>query len=133
MEREKFFKKPAFKALEFQSRVNGVGSITYELNSLLVGRLDYYIFAINPIDPESEKNIIEFIPLIETEGHEDLVEELINNHGFSQNRYLSVIAPFSEEELNDRQAIENVILGLDNTLKKLNAIPQPITDEKIGA
>ena len=128
--REKFFKKPAFKTLKFQSRVNGVGSINYELKTLLVGKLEHYYFALNPIDPESEKNIIEFIPLIETEEDEELIEDLINNHGFVKNRYFALLVPFSDEELNDNHAIENVILGLDNTLKQLNVKPQQIDDDE---
>jgi len=124
--REKILKKPAFKALEFQSRVNGIGSLSYELQTLLLGKLEHYYFALCPVDPESESetNIIEFAPLIETEGHEDLVEELINNHGFNHNRYFSVLVPFSDEELKDKEAVANVVLGLDNTLKGLNAKPK---------
>jgi len=124
--REKIFKKPAFKALQFQSRVNGLGNLSYELQTLLLGKLEHYHFALSIPNPESEQHIIEFIPLIETEGNETLVEELITNHGFGQNQYFSILAPFSDEELNDRQAIANVILGLDNTLQNLNAKPQQI-------
>lgn len=128
--KEKIFKKPAFKALEFQSRVNGLGSLSYELQTLLMGKLENYYFALSlpEVEPDSEQYIVEFIPIIETEGYQELVNDLIVNHGFPENHYLSVFVPFSKEELNNPSAIENVILGLDNTLKQLNAKPKPIED-----
>ena len=128
--KEKIFKKPAFKALEFQDRVNGLGSLSYELQTLLMGKLENYYFALSIPNPEAEQHTVEFIPLIEIEGNKGLVENLIVNHGFSENQYLSVLVPFSAEELNDKQAIENVILGLDNTLTELNAQPKQINNDK---
>ena len=128
--KEKIFKKPAFKALEFQSRVNGLGSLSYELQTLLMGKLENYYFALSlpEVEPDSDQYTVEFIPIIETEGYQELVNDLIVNHGFTENHYLSVFVPFSKEELNNPSAIENVILGLDNTLKQLNAKPKPIED-----
>lgn len=124
--KEKIFKKPAFKALEFQGRVNGLGSLSYELQTLLLGKLENYYFALSIPNPEEKQHTVEFIPLIETDRNKELVENLIVNHGFSKNQYLSVLIPFSEEEFNDKEAIENVILGLDNTLTLLNTKPKSI-------
>lgn len=136
-ERKRVFDAPAFIALDFEGRIDGLGSMLKELETFLVGKISPYLFRINVIvpenDPEPEGALVEIIPMIAVEEGMEVVDVLKSQHGFGEYvywsntndifKYLGKRVQLSEVELNDQTSLRAVLREMVNTLVSLEVDP----------
>ena len=132
--RKKIFDMPAFEKLDFYGRFLGSGSISKDLESMLVGRVNKYYFRIRIENPENENIMVEITPLIDYVGMTELKEKLISNYMFaeSDNDLLVCFKSVSKEELKN----ENLLLGklkeFEDLLLLHKAVSLDINDEELN-
>lgn len=127
VDRKRLFDKPTFKELDFYGRLDGVGSIVRELETFLLGKIGDYYFRINLLEPELNTNKIEIVPLIETKENEELLR-ILSNKGFKQNCFFGKEMKLSEEQLNDRNYLKDILKKLELDLRNLDAKPLSIDE-----
>lgn len=129
--RKRIFDKPAFKKLDFYGRVDGTNSITKELETFLLGRIDKYYYRLNIVDPNAKNFKIEIIPLINFSSHEELKERLKKEHNFKGDSIIGQIMLLSEQDLEDRSVLWNRLISLDKTLTEWGAVGLRIDDKDL--
>ncbi len=128
VDRKRLFDKPTFKELDFYGRIDGVGSIIKDLETFLLGKIGNYYFRINLVEPESNTNRIEIIPLIDTKEDKELMRILKNKFGFRQYWFFGKEIKLSEEQLNDKKYLKGILRELELNLNKLNAKPLQVNE-----
>ena len=131
VDRKNIFDKPAFKELEFYGRLDGVGSITSELETFLLGKIGEYYFRLNLIEPESGSTTIEIVPLIKINKDDEIIKELKTKFGFKQHWFFGKKMKLSEEQLNDKFSIKEVLKNIEENLRNLNVKPLEIDEYEL--
>lgn len=129
VERKKIFDKKAFKELDFHGRIDGVGSITKEMETFLIGKMEHYYFRLNLVKTLNQNNVLEIVPLIKIKSDRDLVYYLKAKHGFKEHYFFSKEVPITEAELDDKNKIKNILIELEEVLKSQDARPL-VLDER---
>ncbi len=132
--RKKIFDLPAFEKLDFYGRFLGSGSISKDLESILVGRLNKYYFRIRIENPANESIMVEITPLIDYLGMPELKEHLINNYMFaeSDNDLLVYVMSLSREELKNENLLLDKLKKLEDLLLLNKAVSLEINDNELN-
>jgi len=132
--RKKIFDMPAFEKLDFYGRFLGSGSISKDLESMLVGRVNKYYFRIRIENPENENIMVEITPLIDYVGMIELKENLISNHMFaeSDNDLLVCLKSVSKEELKNENLLLDKLKEFEDLLLLHKAVSLDINDEELN-
>lgn len=131
VDRKRLFDRPTLKKLDFYGRVGGVGSIISELETFLLGKIGNYYFRIHLIQPELNTNKIEIVPLIDLKNRTELKKKLEEEFSFNENRDLVKQLKLSEEQLNDKDYLKNILLELGLFLNELNIKPLTIDEHDL--
>ena len=123
LDRKKLFKKSAFKHLQFQIELIGVGSIINELETILVCEVESYFYKIRLVQTENEYKIIEIIPVIYVKNTPIIEAELINRLGFNTSIYLNKELPFSKYDLDKPAFILRKLQQMSADFKRLDISP----------
>ena len=127
--RKWYFDQPAFKSLDFYGRVNGVGSILHDLETILLGEIGEYLFRLNLIDTDKKKPKVEIVPLIELNAKEEQIRTLVKDYGFRKELFFGKTIPLNEIDLESNHSIKTILLNLADILKKLEFKPLDLGDE----
>ncbi len=128
VDRKRFFDKPTFKALDFYGGLDGVGSIVRELETFLLGKIGNYYFRINLIEPELNTKKIEIVPLIDIKANKDLETKLKDDFGFRYNWFFGKEMKLSDEQMNDKFFLKDILNQLEKELKSMEAKPIEIDE-----
>lgn len=126
VEKKWLFDKPAFKSLDFHGRLDGIGSITRELETLLLGEIDGYFFRLGLLDTESDKPKLEIIPLIDLKNKDAEIKKLKKDHGFRRHYFFGKILLLKKVDLDDPDSIRNLLQNYATILKELGFEPMKI-------
>ena len=128
--RKNLFDRPAFTALDFHGRIAGLGSITRELETCLLGKVDAYYYRLNLIDLE-EKARLEIVPLIDIEDDKEIKKLLKRNLGFKENWMFGLTIPLPQKELDNEFYILAQLQRLSEQLSELNVKPIIINEREL--
>lgn len=109
VEKKWFFEKPAFKNLDFHGRLDGIGSISRELETFLLGEIDGYFFRLGLPDPEAKNPKLEIIPLIKLNERETEKTILRKEYGFRQRLFFGKTLPLKDFNLEDPISIQSLL------------------------
>ena len=120
--RKKIFDSPAFRSLNFLPRFLGSGSITKDLESILIGKLDKYFFRLRIENPKDEKCVLEIVPLIEY--NDRLKKCLISEHLFyeSENEFLGYYKEINKAELEVEDLVSEILREIEYILQEYKAV-----------
>ena len=119
VDRKWYFDRPAFKELDFYGRIGGVGSVVYDLESVLIGKIGNYFFRLNLIDKDKSKPTLEIVPLIDLTEKENEIKELKSNYNFKTDRYFGKRMNLNEIDLEDPNGVRALLTDLEKKLKEL--------------
>lgn len=131
VEKKWLFEKPAFKCLDFYGRLDGIGSISRELETFLLGEINGYYFRLGLLEPESDKPQLEIIPLIYLTDKEAEVKMLRKEHGFRQRLFFGKRIPLKKLDLEDSDSIRSVLQKYAVIFKELNLDPMEVDKERL--
>ena len=123
VDRKRIFDQPAFNKLGFYGRIDGKGSITYELETFLLGKIGDYYFRLNLIDPELKYFEIEIIPLIDIEEDKNLKARLKQELSFREGNFFGQRIKVNEAALVDENFLLYQLTELEQALKRLGVKP----------
>lgn len=131
VERKALFHRPAFTSLDFYGRLDGIGSITRELETFLLGKIGNYYFRLNLLDVDKESKSIEIVPLIDLKDFKEIKKYLVKELGFQQNFFFGLSIPFTEAELDSEHFIRVKLEQLASRFKELEIPPYEIDEEEL--
>lgn len=126
--RKKLFDKPAFTALNFYGRLDGLGSIVRELETFLLGEVGGYYYRLNLVDVDKPEQGLEIVPFIDLEGDRKMEKTLVRAFGFRRVFFFGLMVPLNEQVLNDRSFIRNTLEELSSKFQELNVKPLELTE-----
>lgn len=127
--RKNLFDFPAFTKLDFYGRIDGMKSITRELETFLIGEVGGYYYRLNLIDVDKEKHKLEIVPLIDLSNDRSLKNRLRKELGFRESWFFGLTIPISKIALQDELFILDKLKKLSVQLAGHGAIPV-LVDEK---
>ena len=131
VERKALFHRPAFTILDFYGRLDGIGSITRELETFLLGKVGNYYFRLNLLDVDQENKSIEIVPLIDLKYFKEIKKYLVKELGFQQNFFFGLTIPFKEADLDSEHFIRVKLEQLASRFQELEIPPYDIDDEEL--
>lgn len=131
VEKKWLFEKPAFKSLDFYGRLDGMGSISRELETFLLGEIEGYFFRLGILEPESDKPLLEIIPFIDLTDKEAEVRELKKENGFRQRFFFGKFIPLKKLDLEDPGSIRVLLEEYAAVFKELNFEPLELDKERL--
>ena len=123
VEKKWLFEKPAFKSLEFYGRLDGMGSISRELETFLLGEIDGYFFRLGLHEPESDKPQLEIIPLIDLTDKQAEIKILKKEQGFRERIFFGRFIPLKKLDLEDPGNIRVLLEEYAAVFKELELEP----------
>lgn len=121
--RKRLFDRPAFTALNFYGRLDGVGSIVRELETFLLGEVGGYYYRLNLVDVDKPEHGLEIVPFIDLRGDMKMEKILIRALGFRRVYFFGLVVPLNEQVLNDRSFISAKLEELSSKFHELNVKP----------
>lgn len=118
-DRQWYFNQPAFKSLNFYGRLDGVGSIVNELESILLGKIGTYFFRLNLIDTDKRRPVLEIVPLIKLEDKANEIEILKLEYKFRADLFFGMIINLKDIDLENPTEIQMVLSDLSKRLEEL--------------
>ncbi len=131
VDRKWYFDRPAFKDLDFYGRLDGVGSVVYDLETVLLGKIDNYFFRLNLIDTDTKKPILEIVPLIDLTGKEQVIEKLKSEDKFQTDFFLGKRIKLNEIDLEAPNGIREILKRLATRLKDLKFESLDVDEEQL--
>lgn len=107
-----YFDQPAFKSLDFYGRLDGLGSITYSLDTFLLGKLDQYFFRLQLANIEEAHLLLEIIPLVDLNEKEGQADILIEDYGFIPAFFFYKKVKLSDIDLQNPDVIRQLLTNL---------------------
>ncbi len=129
--RKWYFEKPAFKDLDFYGRIDGVASVSRDLETLLLGKIGKYFFRLNLIDTDKRKSILEIVPLIDQTNKEKAIEKLKREYDFQSDFFFGVKVRLNEIDLDDPQVIRKILIDLAEVLEKLDFVSLEVDENEL--
>ena len=131
VERKALWNRPAFTSLEFYGRLDGVGSITRELETVLLGKIGKYYFRLNLLDVDQDNKSIEIVPLVDLKELKSVKKYLIKEMGFTQNFFFGLTIPFSEVDLDNESFIRVKLEQLSTRFEELEIAPYEMDESDL--
>lgn len=131
VERKWYFDRPAFKDLDFYGRLDGVGSVVYDLETVLLGKIGNYFFRLNLIDTDKKKPILEIVPLIDLTDKEQEIEKLKTDDKFQTDFFFGKRIKLNEIDLDAPNGIRKILNDLAKRLKDLKFDSLDIDEEQL--
>lgn len=131
VERKALWNRPAFTSLDFYGRLDGVGSITRELETFLLGKIGKYYFRLNLIDVDQDNKSLEIVPLIDLKELKSIKKYLAKEMGFSQNFFFGLIIPFTDAELDNENFIRVKLEQLSTRFEELEIVPYEMDESNL--
>ncbi len=129
--RKWYFDRPAFKDLDFYGRLDGVGSVVYDLETFLLGKIENYFFRLNLIDIDKDKPTLEIIPLIDLTNKEQEVEKLKTDDKFQTDFFFGKRIKLNEIDLEAPNSIRDILKDLATRLQELKFESLNIYEEQL--
>ena len=131
VDRKWYFDRPAFKDLEFYGRIDGVGSVVYDLETVLIGKIETYFFRLNLIETDNKKPILEIVPLIDLTDKEQEIEKLKTDDKFQTDFFFGKRIKLNEIDLEAPNSIREILKDLATRLKNLKFESLDIDEEQL--
>lgn len=131
VEKKWLFDKPAFKSLDFHGRLDGIGSISRELETFLLGEINGYYFRLGLPEPESPNPKLEIIPLIVLKDKEPEIKILKKEHGFRQRYFFGKTLPLKKVNLEDPDSIKPLLQEYTALFRELEFEPLDVDRERL--
>ncbi|MEQ9092081.1 MAG: hypothetical protein RIE52_13385 [Balneola sp.] len=131
VDRKWYFDLPAFKDLDFYGRIDGVGSIVYDLETVLLGEIKNYFFRLNLIDTDKKNPILEIVPLIDLTNKNQEVDKLKTDDKFQTDFFFGKRLKLNEIDLEDPNGIREILKDLAIKLKDLKFESLDIDEEQL--
>jgi hypothetical protein len=131
VDRKWYFDRPAFKNLDFYGRIDGVGSVVHDLETVLLGKIDNYFFRLNLVDTDKKKPILEIVPLIDLTDKEQGIEKLKSEDKFQTEFFFGKRIKLNEIDLEAPNVIREILKDLAMRLKELNFESLDIDEEQL--
>lgn len=126
--RKRLFDSPAFTALDFYGRIDGMGSIVRELETFLLGKVGDYYYRLNLVDVDKPEHQLEIVPVINWEENGEAAKLLHQRSGFRQARFFGLTIPLTKAELADEAFLQGILHNLSDRLKALEVTPEEIEE-----
>ena len=126
-----YFDRPAFKDLDFYGRIDGVGSVVYDLETVLLGKIEDYFFRLNLIDTDKKKPTLEIVPLIDLTDKEQEIEKLKTSDKFQTDFFFGKRIELNEIDLETPNSIRDILKDLAIRLKDLKFKSLDVDEEKL--
>jgi len=130
-DRKWYFDRPAFKDLDFYERIDGVGSVVHDLETVLLGKIDNYFFRLNLIDTDKKKPILEIVPLIYLTDKEEEIEKLRLDDKFETDLFFGKRIKLNEIDLEAQNSIRKILKPLAARLQDLNFEGLDVDEEQL--
>ncbi|WP_339792025.1 hypothetical protein [uncultured Imperialibacter sp.] len=130
-DRKWYFDRPAFKDLDFYGRIDGVGSVVHDLETVLLGKIDSYFFRLNLIDTDKKKPILEIVPLIDLTDKEEEIEKLRLDDKFEADLFFGKRIKLKEIDLEVQNSIREILKHLAARLQDLNFEGLDVDEEQL--
>lgn len=125
------FDTPAFKNLEFYGRLDGIGSITRELETFLLGEIGGYFFRLGLHEPENKNPKLEIIPLLDLKEKEAEIKRLKKEHKFQRNHFFGKTLHLNNIDLEDPDSIRTVLEKYADIFRELGLKPLKFDHTKL--
>ncbi len=120
VDRKWYFDRPAFKDLDFYGRIDGIGSVVHDLETVLLGKIENYFFRLNLVDTDKKVPTLEIVPLIDLTEKEIEIEKLKSELGFKTDLFFGMRVSLNEIDLENPKGIKGLLTDLAKTLKELD-------------
>lgn len=131
VDRKWYFDRPAFKDLDFYGRIDGVGSVVYDLETVLLGKIEDYFFRLNLIDNDKKKPILEIVPLIDLTEKEQEIEKLKSEDKFQTDLFFGKRIELNDIDLEAPNGIRDILKYLATKLKDLKFESLDVDEEQL--
>ena len=131
VDRKWYFDRPAFKDLEFYGRIDGVGSVVYDLETVLIGKIETYFYRLNLIETDNKNPILEIVPLIDLTDKEQEIEKLKTDDKFQTDFFFGKRIKLNEIDLEAPNSIREILKDLATRLKNLKFESLDIDEEQL--
>ena len=131
VDRKWYFDRPAFKDLDFYGRLDGVESVVYDLETVLIGKIENYFFRLNLIETDKNKPLLEIVPLIDLTDKEQEVEKLKIHDKFQTDFFFGKRIKLNEIDLEAPNGIREILKDLAIRLKDLKFESLDVDEEQL--
>lgn len=131
VDRKWYFDQPAFKNLDFYGRVDRIESVVYDLETILVGKIDNYFFRLNLIDTDKKMPILEIVPLIDLTDKKREIKKLKSENKFQTDFFFGKKIRLDEIDLEAPYGIQKILKDLAARLKDLKFESINIDEEQL--